>query len=101
MKLKIEKLAKMLTGSDFEEAISILEGARKACQQQMNEMREKQAAKILLDNVGYLLENKSKLDPEFVKKIEDMGIHAQPSEVKKRGRKKKEAGENIANDQKK
>lgn len=101
MKLKIEKLAKKLTGSDLDEAISILEGVRKACQQQMNEMREKEAAKILLDNVGYLLENKSKLDPDFVKQIENMGIQAQPPGVKKRGRKKKEVGEKSAKELKK
>ena len=86
---KLDKITSQFTSEDYKEAITLLEEKRKILQQQQRELKEKEAAKILLENVDSLLKNKSHLDPIFVKQIEGLQGNLKPAEVKKRGRKKK------------
>ena len=94
-KMKLEKILDKFTESDFLEALLMISEKKKVFRQKQIEIKEKEAAHFLFDNIEYLLENKNNLAPEFVKKIEALQGHSnRPSGAKKRGRKKKDSKTN-------
>ena len=101
LKTKLEKIVNRFTESDFQEAISLIEEKKKSFHQKQSELREKEAATLLLENVSYLLENKNNLEPEFIKKLEALQAQVKPVTGKKRGPKKKINIENAPDSEKK